>query len=356
MRIFVTGAASPLGRAVTDLLVRRGHRVLGLVRRRSGVAQVNNLGADAVIGDLRVPGPWTAAMEGCELVFHLASYFDFWSSTPETFETVNVHGTRHTMDAAAAAGVRRVVVCSSALTLSDPGRGSRDGVAPATRPQSSFERSQRQAERYALGLRARGIEVVVINPGLVVAPGDQGWTGRLIAGCVSGRSPVAAHANVGWLWVHDLAHALVQASETGVDGTRYAVAGESMSSHAFLSLIAKRAGASAPRAYPPALALGEAALSTAVARPFHRRPRLTVDEARFLSSGFAVDGRRAARALDIEYTPIARYLPTLVTSYQRAAEHFGTRPIARGPRPGSESGKPGQSRATGAVRTARPER
>jgi len=346
MRIFVTGAASPLGRAVTDALVRRGHRVLGLVRRRSGVAQVNNLGADAVVGDLRVAGPWTGALDGCEVVFHLASYFDFWASDPRTFDTVNVNGTRHTMDAAAAAGVRRVVFCSSALTLSDPGRGAPGGIAMPSRPQTLFERSQRQAERYALALRARGVEVVIVNPGLVVAPSDQGWTGRLIADCVGGRAHLAAHATVGWLWVHDLARGLVQAAETGVDGTRYGLAGDTMSSHAFLSLVARRAGVAAPRAYPPSLALGEAALSTAVGRAFNRRPRLAVDEARFLSSGFAVDGRRAAAALDLEYTPLVRYLPTLVSSYQQAAARFGG---PRAPRTPAPSGGPGRQ-PTGARR------
>ena len=348
MRIFVTGAASPLGRAVTDTLVRRGHRVLGLVRRRSGVAQVNNLGADAVVGDIRVAGPWTGALDGCEVVFHLASYFDFWASAPETFNRVNVMGTRHTMDAAVSAGVRRVVFCSSALTLSDPGRAAPGGIAMPSRPQSDFERSQRQAERYTLALRERGVEVVVVNPGLVVAPSDQGWTGRLIADCVGGRAHLAAHARVGWLWVHDLALGLVQAAELGVDGTRYALAGDSLSSHAFLSLVAKRAGVSAPRAYPAPLAMGEAALATAVGRAFNRRPRLTVDEARFLSSGFTVDGRRAAAALDLEYTPLVRYLPTLVSSYQQAAARFGG---PRAPRPANAAGGARQSPgARGAVK------
>jgi len=70
------------------------------------------------------------------------------------------------------------------------------------------------------------------------------------------------------------------------------------------------------------LALGEAALATVLARPFGRRPRFAVDEMRFLSAGFHVDGSLAAEELDFEYTPASRYMPGLVKSYRQAMARF----------------------------------
>jgi hypothetical protein len=44
-----------------------------------------------------------------------------------------------------------------------------------------------------------------------------------------------------------------------------------------------------------------------------------VDEARFTTSGFRVDGGHASVALGLEYTPMARYLPPVVASYRNVA-------------------------------------
>jgi len=325
MRVFITGAASPLGRAVVAALVRRGHRVVGLARRRTGLTQIRELGAEPVAGDVRKAGDWAEAMAGCEMVFHLANYFDFWSSEPDLFQKVNVDGTGHTILAAVAAGVRRVVVCSSALTLAEPGRDERSGDTSRTRPATAFERSARAAEQLALRLRARGIEVVLVHPSLVVAPADPGWTGRLIASRVRGRQQLTSRATVGWVWVQDAAEGVVRAGERGTDGAQYVISGELASSHTFLSKIAARAGTAPPRAISRSLALGEAALATALARPFGRRPRVAVDEMRFLATGFRVDGQEAADELEFEYTPAFRYMPGLVKSYRQAMERFAKR-------------------------------
>jgi dihydroflavonol-4-reductase len=324
MRVFITGAASPLGRAVTSTLVRRGHRVVGLARRRTGLTQVTELGAQAVAGDVRRRGEWGRALAQCDTVFHLASYFDFWSKDPDLFRAVNVDGTRHVLVAAAAAKVRRVVLVSSALTVATPGSNTEKGQVLRSRPHTKFERSQRTAERLAFALRAQGIEVVFVHPSLIVAPLDPGWTGRLIAARVRGREQLAAHTTIGWVWVNDVAEGVVRAAESGEDGAHYVLSGDLLSSHDFLSRIAARAGTPPPRTLPPSLVVGEAAIASALARLNGRRPKLTLEEARFLAAGFRVDGRPAAAELEFNYTPMNRYLPGLVTSYQQVVARFAS--------------------------------
>ena len=70
------------------------------------------------------------------------------------------------------------------------------------------------------------------------------------------------------------------------------------------------------------LAAVSAMLATALAAPFGRRPRLSRDEARFARVGFRVDGSHAATELELTYTPMSRYLPTVVASYQKALDRF----------------------------------
>lgn len=327
MRVFVTGAASPLGRAVVAVLVRRGHRVLGLVRRLSGVAQMRNLNAEPVVGDVRRPEALVKALSGSDTVFHLASFFDFWTRQSTVFEAVNIGGTRNVMAAAIIAKARRVVVLSSALTIGEAhgqvgDEFTRHRDETESERDSEFERSKLAAEKLALKLRAKGIEVVIVNPSLIVAPADPGWTGRLIARRVAGRRQFAGTGPLGWTWVEDAAMGIVKAGESGIDGERYILNGDTLSSAEFLGRVASLARRPPPLTLPPPIALGIGALSSALARVSGRRPVLTLPEARFLSTGFRVDARHAMHELKVTYTPMASYLPPIVDSYRQAQRRF----------------------------------
>lgn len=325
MRIFVTGAASPLGRALVEALMRRGHAVVGQVRRLAGVPLLKKMGAEPVVADVRRPNDLVKAMDGCQGVFHLARFFDFWSADESIYDSVNVDGTRHTVGAAILAGVPRFVFCSSALAI-----GQRDGEASTewtTNPEDSeiaLVRSQLAAERFVQKSRQKGIEVVTVNPSLVVAPRDQGWVGRQIAGCVAGRIGFASEQPAGWVWVGDVAAGLVRAFERGKDGERYILSGETLSPRQFLKRVARNSGRTAPARLPARFANAGAMIATALAAPFGLRPRLSRDEARFAATGFRVDGQHAVQELGVEYTPMFRYLPGLVRSYQSAERRFAS--------------------------------
>lgn len=320
MRILLTGAASPLGRVVARLLIQRGHVVVGMARRFDGLKALEQLGAEAVQGDVRRADNVLRAMSGCDAVIHVAAFFDFWEPARGTYETVNVGATRNVIAAARHEGARRLLLCSSAITI-----GERSGALgdEFTRHRghthTALERSRIDAERLAMHARKKGLEVVIVNPGLVVAPDDAGWVGRLLLRVAAGERPFTSRAPLGWIWVEDAARGVVKAFEEGTDGARYILNGETMSSHRLLSLLAATIGAKAPRVLPPKLTLAEAALRTVIARPLGRRPHLAMDEARFLSTGFAVDGTFARHELGIEYTPASRYIPQVARQYAVAA-------------------------------------
>lgn len=319
MTTFVSGAASPLGRAVVAALRQRGEQVRGQVRRLGGIVLMRRLGAEPVVGDIRTPHGLLKALDGCDTIFHLASFFDFWAPRPDAFESVNVGGTKNIMAAALLAGVRRVIICSSAVTVgADPGEVGDEFTTHRGRTVTEFERSKLAAERLALRLRPRGIEVVVVNPGIVLAHADPGWTGRLIARCVSDQRPLAGDAPLGWVWVGDAAKGILRAGDQGKDGERYILCGAVMSSRELLQRVASHVDARPPRTLPRPIAIGEAALATAIARPFHRRPMLPLDEARFLTTGFKVDGSLATEQLGVEYTPLSHYLPDIAQTYRSA--------------------------------------
>ena len=119
--------------------------------------------------------------------------------------------------------------------------------------------------------------------------------------------------------VWDAAKGLVLGGDRGRNGARYVLSGETMSQRTFLSHVSRVGGRAAPVALPSPIAFGRAVLSTAMATVSRRRPRLTVDEARFVTRGFRVNGRSASASLGFEYTPVASYLPKVLESYDSAS-------------------------------------
>ena len=50
MRIFITGAASPLGQSLTRILVGEGHEVAGQIRRSAGIAVLMPAASSSAVG------------------------------------------------------------------------------------------------------------------------------------------------------------------------------------------------------------------------------------------------------------------------------------------------------------------
>jgi nucleoside-diphosphate-sugar epimerase len=128
MKILVTGATGFIGSRLALRCQQEGMAVLALGRRKSSIEEDNareleDAGAEVrevSVGDRE---PLDDAMDGVELVFHLAAAQHEANVPDEHFYAVNVEGTRNVFDAAEAAGVRRVVHASTIGVYSwRPGR------------------------------------------------------------------------------------------------------------------------------------------------------------------------------------------------------------------------------------------
>jgi UDP-glucose 4-epimerase len=118
MKAVVTGGAGFIGSNICAALAREGATVTALDDLSSGHAM--NLdgmsGVTLIQGDVRDPDAVARAMTGCEVVFHLAASVGNKRSIdhPDQDTSINVNGTLTVLDAARAAGVRKLVAASSA--------------------------------------------------------------------------------------------------------------------------------------------------------------------------------------------------------------------------------------------------
>ena len=105
MQVLVTGATGFVGSNVAAALAERGDQVRVLRRATSRLDALEGVAVEQVMGDILAPDSLAPAMQGCQVVFHVAATAQYWRSSPETLYRVNVEGTRNVMQAALAARV-----------------------------------------------------------------------------------------------------------------------------------------------------------------------------------------------------------------------------------------------------------
>ena len=226
MTALVTGAAGFVGSALVRLLCRDGLTVRAFVRPDSDCRNLADLDVEIAVGDLTDRGSLDAAVAGCRHVFHVAADYRLWVPDPERMLQVNVGGSVNVIDAAAGAGVERVVYTSSVATLGTRADGGAADEATAVALGDmigTYKRSKYLAEQAVCRRSAElGLDTVVVNPSTPIGPGDlkPTPTGRLIADAVAGRMPAYVDTGLNIVHVDDVAAGHLRALERGRAGER----------------------------------------------------------------------------------------------------------------------------------------
>lgn len=153
MRILVTGGTGVVGRSTVTALLQRGHVVQLLSRHAERDARQWPHGVHPVAGNVADAATIAGAADGCEAVLHLTAIVD--EHGRQTFERVNVEGTRNVVREAERAGVGKFVYVSS---------------LGADRGDSPYHQSKRAAEAI---VRQFSGSWTVLRPGSVYGPGDE---------------------------------------------------------------------------------------------------------------------------------------------------------------------------------------
>ena len=353
MRALVTGATGFVGANLVRELLADGVEVRALIRPGSDRRALTGLPVDAVGGDLVDPPTLRPALRGVDVLFHVAADYRLWAPDPRVLYRVNVDGTRALLEAAAEAGVSRVVYTSSVGTLGLPpdGRaGTEDTPVGLDDMVGHYKRSKFLAEHKAERAAARGVPVVIVNPSAPVGPWD--WkptpTGRMLVDYLRGRMFAYLDTGLNVVHVRDVARGHVLAATRGRTGERYILghAGGNLALREIFGRLALYAGIPAPRRRLwPAAALAIGAACELVARVRGGEPRVSVTAVRMAAKRMFFDPGKAIRELGLPQTPIDRALRDAVDwfwAHGYAARPRGTaaarpEPGAGGPRTGSSA-------------------
>jgi dihydroflavonol-4-reductase len=307
MTVFVTGGSGLVGGALVSRLKQRGDDVVALARSDDAAAKLEAKGARTVRGDVLDEAAMTEGMRGCELLYHVAGINTFCPTDPAALFHVNVRGAEIAVRAAAAAGVRRVVLTSSAATLGE----ERGTVGTEKSPHrgsymSVYERSKHEGEVAAFAAsRNAGIDLVAVLPSSVQGPGRAGGTGRILIAYLNGKLKAFVDTRISLVDIDDTIEAHVLAAERGTPGERYLISGATITSLEALEIVGKIAGVHHNvRLLPPPVARTVGAAVEAGFRVRGKKPPVCREMIRTLLHGHHYDGSYAAAELGLHYTPV----------------------------------------------------
>ena len=297
----VTGAAGYVASEVVRQLVARGHRVRGLVRRENQLQQVRDMGAEPVLGDIRDREALDRAMDGVDGVFHIAAMFREADQPDSAYVEANVDGVRNVLEAAASAGVKRVVHCSTGGVhghIADP---PADESAPFN-PGDVYQHTKLDGERLALDFfRQGGVRGVVIRPAMIYGPGDT-RTRKLFSMISKGRFFYVGRGDnlVHFIDVRDLARAFLLAMEREETNAEvYLIAGKrTMSLREFCEITAKDLGVKPPWIRIPVKPMQWAgSVCEAICLPLHISPPLYRRRVDFFTKDRSFNSEKARKEL-----------------------------------------------------------
>jgi dihydroflavonol-4-reductase len=321
----VTGGAGFIGSHLVRRLLDRGERVRVLELPGAPVSHLPLDRIDLVRADIRDRGAVARAVRGCPYVYHLAANPHLWTQRRGLFRQVNYQGAVNVLEAAAAAGVPRILHTSTESILTRARQAGpiaedqrvrlRDVIGP-------YCRSKFLAEQHAFRLARGGAPVVIVNPTLPVGPGDWGRsppTQMLLDFC-RGRRREYLDAELNLIDVRDVAEGMVQALERGVPGRRYLLGHENLSIRQVFAQLARLTGLPEPRRQVPyAVALAVAYASEFVADVLtHRCPAATVTGVKLTRRTMHFDARRSLEELGLRPRPVAQSLAEAVTWFRAA--------------------------------------
>ena len=305
MRVLVTGATGFTGGHLARALASGGRQVRALVRDASRAADLAASGIELAAGDLRDTAAVRRAAAGVDIVYHIAAIYRQAGPSSDTYRAVNAVAVREVIEAAASAGARRVVHCSTVGVHGDIEHPPANEDAPLE-PGDIYQATKLDGERLAREAAERcRIEVTIARPTGIYGPGDRRLL-KLFRGVARRRFAILGGGEIYYhlTYIDDLVEGFRLCGEHPAAANRtYILAGAEVTTlNALVALVADVAGVPPPRLHLPVWPFWIAgALCEAVCVPFGVEPPLYRRRVDFFTKSRAFDISRAR--LELGYAP-----------------------------------------------------
>ena len=321
MKVFVTGGTGFIGSHLVKRLIRDGASVKALARDSSNVEELMKLGVEIIIGDVMDKTLLKGVMKGSDIFYHLGNVSRWWLPDKSLYYKINVEGTKNILIEALNEGVKKVVYTSSLAAIRQPkGEIATEEKEHKRDFESHYGRSKFLAEREVLRIyREYGLPVVILNPGVVIGPGDLKTFGRTIIELLNGKLEALLFEDsiVPLVYIDDTVEGHIIAAEKGKIGEKYILVGDNIKLGEVFKLINKITGVPLPqKRISPSLIKLIAYISELKSIFTGKPPRLASDAIRAMEIGAIGENRRAREELGLNFTPLEDALRKTIEWYK----------------------------------------
>lgn len=264
--VLVTGGSGMIGSHLLYELVRGEGEVRALMRGNSPPELVRQLfnwydpvngeqlfsRIEWITGDVNDIVSLRDALEGVDFVYHCAAVVSFLPGDRRQMMKVNVEGTANLVNLSIQSGVKKLCHCSSVAAIGRPDRGNlidESLVWKTSGSNSWYAISKYGSEREVWRATEEGLKTVIVNPTIVIGPGDPSRSSAQLYLSVKKGLKFYTKGVTGFVDARDVAKAMVLLMESELSGERYILTAENLSYQKIFELLAHYAGTKPPRFY-----------------------------------------------------------------------------------------------------------
>lgn len=285
MKALVTGANGFTGSHLCQYLLQRGDQVTAYVRQSSDLSRLEGLAVKFAYGEITDPATLETAMQDVDTVFHTAAYVELGLVDAALMEKVNVGGTKAVLAAAQAAGVSKMVHCSTIGIYGDTQGQCIDETFKRQQADfsSAYDSTKFLAQQAVDAAAQDGFHVVSVMPSGIFGPGDPHF-GKVVQLFLKGGLKVWAGADrvTGIVHVDDLVEAMVLAVERSQPGEHYIISTGELTTREMFQVFSDETGISTPTEIPEPLVRLAASILDPIGRLLGWQPPLSRERVHYL--------------------------------------------------------------------------
>ena len=261
-----------------------------------------------VEGDLLYIISLQEAMAGIEQIYHCAAMVSFMPEDRQPMMKANVDGTANLVNIALQNDIKKFCHCSSVAALGSPDRGNlvdESLVWKTSKTNSWYAISKYGSEREVWRASEEGLPVVIVNPTVVIGPGDPARSSAQLYQSVKNGMKFYTSGVTGFVDARDVAKIMVLLTESEIVNQRYILSSEDLSYKELFTLFADYSGAKPPK-YKAGRILSELAWRLEKSRSFitGQKPLLSKETARNANIKRYFSNEKIKKTLSYTFKPI----------------------------------------------------
>ena len=320
MKALVTGANGFTASHLVKALEQRGDTVVGLVRRSSDLSRLAGCNLELAYGDVGDRAVLQTAMTGVDTVFHVAAYVELGIVNAAEMERVNVAGTQAVLEAARAAGVSKLVYCSTIGIYGDTQGRTVDETFARSQVgfSSAYDRTKYEAQQLVDRANAEGLPTVSVMPSGIFGVDDPHFVPVLKQFLKGGLKLWAGGDRVtGVVHVDDLVAAMLLAAERGQPGGHYIISAGDLTTREMFEILSRESGVPSPAEAPEFLVRFLGNLLEPIGRLFSWQPPLSRERVHYIYDRCVrVTADKAKRELGWQPRSVEQILKELVEEWR----------------------------------------